>query len=292
MIPAPQPKPFYTQSQATSADATAPAPSAYGQGQPPPTQSRNIFGLISLILGILALIISGLGQIPRLYLGLHPLPNYLAGFLALLGLIAGIVGVAQKNRRRTVAFVGILVSLLAGITAIVLSLTDDFVLIGLVAGVVIFGILSYAVGIVKFNIPGIGLVRSFLTLATAGSFLGLGYLYLYPNINRIQDFLNGEKTVTIVYEVTGDVTDTTINYSPGASRESTTKTTGEKLPFTQTVTQKITGPASAYTISLTVQGATGTTLSCKITVDGQVIAQETDATPGLFLTTCRAPLPQ
>ena len=85
-------------------------PPAYA---PPPAAPKrgNGFGLTALILGILALIGSFI-----------PFLNYATGFLALVGIVFGIIGLVLKGRPKVVAGVGLGLSVLALILSIVLAI--------------------------------------------------------------------------------------------------------------------------------------------------------------------------
>ena len=92
------------------------------------------------------------------------------------------------------------------------------------------------------------------------------------------------KPVILVYDVTGDSTDASVIYSTfNDGKSGTEQATGQALPFTKTVTVKAGGDFSfnSYMVSGT-NGQTGTTISCKITLDGKVIAEHTSS--GQFAT--------
>ncbi|MCU1584337.1 MAG: hypothetical protein JWM49_893 [Microbacteriaceae bacterium] len=85
------------------------------------------------------------------------------------------------------------------------------------------------------------------------------------------------KTVSLVYDITGDSSDATVSYSTYTDGKSgTAESTGQTLPFTKTLDVKQGGTFSFNSFLLTgSNGATGTTISCKITLDGKVIAEQT-----------------
>jgi len=230
--------------------------------------------------------------------GFGLLSKGLAGF----GFLFGIAGLFIKQRGRGSAIFGIILSVIAGIASIILSFTTNYFLVLLIAAVIIFGVLSFLIGIVSPGVPGIGLIRTILSMATLASIAGIAYFFVYPSIIGLTDsgganpFTPNQpaasRQVTVVYEVTGDSTDSTINYYPGPKTTSNTEATGEPLPFRLEFPQKITGPSSVHFYSLSADsGTTGTTLSCTITVDGVVVAHETDDSGSFQLVFCSGDLP-
>lgn len=92
------------------------------------------------------------------------------------------------------------------------------------------------------------------------------------------------KSITLVYDIAGDSTDAAVLYSTyNDGKSGTEQATGQQLPFSKTITVKKGGDFSfnSYTLSGT-NGQTGTTISCKITLDGKVIAEQTST--GQFAT--------
>ncbi len=90
------------------------------------------------------------------------------------------------------------------------------------------------------------------------------------------------ETVSLVYEVTGESTDSLITYATfNDGKAGTEQQSDQALPFTKTIPVKKGGVLSfsAYTLS----GSNGTTskgsVSCKITLDGAVIAEQASSGP-------------
>lgn len=93
--------------------STLPPPPAPEQqyAAPAPAKAGNGLGIAALVLGILALIGAFI-----------PFLNYGAWFLGLIGLILGIIGLVQKNRKKGTALTGTILSGVAIILSIVLSI--------------------------------------------------------------------------------------------------------------------------------------------------------------------------
>lgn len=82
---------------------------------------------------------------------------------------------------------------------------------------------------------------------------------------------------TVVYTVTGDSTDSTINYSTYTDNNSgSEEVAGSKLPWTKE--EKVTGSSeglkfNSFTLTAT-NGTTGNEITCEIKVDGKVVASK------------------
>lgn len=87
--------------------------------------------------------------------------------------------------------------------------------------------------------------------------------------------------VALVYEVTGDSTDASITYATFANGESgTEQSTGQALPFTKELTVKAGGNFDFAIFTLTANnGATGADITCRITLDGEIISEQTSTGP-------------
>lgn len=93
-------------------------PAPFGQPTPPPPAPGNPFniapgknglGLASVILGGVAFLFAFI-----------PGVNFFAGFLALVGLVLGVVALAQKNKVKTAALIGTILNAVAGILSIIM----------------------------------------------------------------------------------------------------------------------------------------------------------------------------
>jgi hypothetical protein len=93
--------------------STLPPPPAPEQQYvaPTPAKAGNGLGVAALILGIVALIGAFI-----------PFLNYGAWFFGLIGLVLGIIGLVQKNKKKGVALTGTILSGVAIILSIVLSI--------------------------------------------------------------------------------------------------------------------------------------------------------------------------
>lgn len=79
----------------------------------PSTDARRTSGL-----GIAALIVGGVA----LLLAFVPFVNYVSGLIALVGIVIGIVGLVQKDRKKGLPIAGTIVSVIALILSIVLAI--------------------------------------------------------------------------------------------------------------------------------------------------------------------------
>jgi len=218
----------------------------------PPAQEKrgNGLGIASLIVGIVAFVGSFI-----------PILNFVTGFVAFAGLVLGVIALFLKNRRRGTAIAGSVVSLIALILSIVLATvyTAGF------AGAVSDAIESSS-------------SEPFITSAPLDS--------ESPNAEAPE-----EATSTVVYEVTaeGSATAGTISYTTvddGSVGQE--QATDAALPFTKEIALKGAGAFSYGSYTIVAQAAAGSTsISCKITVDGEVVAEQT-STGEYAVVTCNA----
>jgi hypothetical protein len=171
---------------------------------------------------------------------------------------------------------------------------------GLGIAALVLGIVGFILAWIPFasyaaiGLGGIGLVLGILALvlrnhrggiAIAGTIVaGVALLaailmtVLYAAIffaaKSVSDDIHhtANKQVTVVFEVAGDSTDATVTYS-SASGPGMSQATGQKLPFSKTITEKQ-GLIPVYSVTGS-NGMTGSDISCKITVDGKVVAEQT-----------------
>ncbi|MGH8903766.1 MAG: MmpS family transport accessory protein [Egibacteraceae bacterium] len=81
----------------------------------------------------------------------------------------------------------------------------------------------------------------------------------------------GDQTATVVYEVTGSGKANVITYSADESG-GMAQETGVALPWRKEVTMK-TGFGRIAVAHISAQNAEGDTITCRITVDGQVVRE-------------------
>lgn len=105
---------------------------SYAPQQPPPAQTpppgatlpegrapRNTFGLVALIVGIVAFVTAFV-----------PIVNYAAVFLALAGLVLGVIALFFPARKKGTAIAGLIISFVALIVSIVLAIVYTFLFFG------------------------------------------------------------------------------------------------------------------------------------------------------------------
>jgi len=176
-----------------------------------------------------------------------------------------------------------------GIAALVLGIAGfvfawipfaSYVAIGLAGIGVILGILALVLRGRRTGLGIAGLIISAVALIAAIMMTVLYAAIFFAAKTASDDITKTEnKQVTVVYQVTGNSTDATVSYT-STSASGTSESTGVKLPFSKTVTEKQ-GLIPLYTLTAT-NGTTGTDVSCSITVDGKVVAHETSS--GQFAT--------
>jgi hypothetical protein len=91
--------------------------------------------------------------------------------------------------------------------------------------------------------------------------------------------VKANKTITLQYDVIGSSTDGSITYATYSKGTSgTEQVTDPTLPFTKTLTVKTGGTFDFTSYSLlATNGSTGTSIECKITLDGKVVADQTSS---------------
>lgn len=188
-------------------------------------QRSNGLGTAALVLGIIGLVLAFI-----------PFLNYGSGVIPFVGLILGIVALAKKNVKKTVALVGTVLSAVAVILSIVMAV----------------------------------------------AYTGLFFHAVDQSVQQVNEENN--TPVSVVYDVTGASADATVTYSSYSNGNSgTEQASGQALPFTKTVTG--TKGWSGYTLTATNGLNDAGDISCKITVDGSVVAEQTST--GKFATvTC------
>lgn len=166
---------------------------------------------------------------------------------AILGIVFGIIGMTGGRPKRGIALAGGILSVVS----------------------VIIAIATFAVGVAA----GAGAVQSALedasTEISASAEAATGG-------SASAGSTNGDTTV--VYEVTGDGGASTISYGTYDSGSfSSASVTDPALPWS--MTQTIAGGGSAFDLNTlnvnAMSGANSTTISCKITVNGEVVSEET-----------------
>ena len=221
----------YAASTTGSTPDSAPGSAHYStpeETRPP----RNWFGLSSLIAGLVALLGSAI-----------PVLNYLSGFLAIAGIVLGVIALLVKDRRRGQGIAGIVISAIALILSIILAIV-------------------YTVGAVRWIVDQ----------TEAGGF-GVGS--------------GGADTVEVTYEVDGNSNVAAIKYTDYADgRPSSEILTSTSLPFTETITIPAGDDGDLDDFGLLAQSEGGA-LSCRITVDGTVVDEETSSGTGAFVS-CNA----
>lgn len=216
---------------------------SYGSGQPPYSPSSGGDGGAprSNTFGLIALIVGGVSLI----LAFVPIVNYVSWVLALVGLALGIVGLVLKNRKRGLAIAGVITSVLGLILSIVLAIVYTVGFVG-----------SVATGI-SDNVPDAS--NAPLDGSTAD-----------PDA----------RDVDVVYEVSGEGTDVTIVYLSVTADDSSTDIetlSAQSLPWTQEFDANIGGEYDYTAFNVTATNGADDTgeISCSITVDGEVVAEDT-----------------
>jgi hypothetical protein len=166
-------------------------------------------------------------------------------------------------------------ALVLGIAGFVLAWIPfaSYAAIGLGGIGLLLGILALAMRNHRGGIAIAGTIVSGVALLAA-ILMTVLYAAIFFAAKSVSDDIHAtaEKKVTVVFEVAGDSTDATVSYS-SASGSGMSSATGQKLPFSKTVTEKQ-GLIPVYSVTGT-NGLTGSDISCKITVDGKVVAEQT-----------------
>jgi len=158
----------------------------------------------------------------------------------------------------------------------VIGLVFSFIpLIGVVAWpLVILGIIFSAVGISKAA-KGRATNKGLAIAGLVVSIVGLVICILWVAVwNEAVDDINEEanREAVIVYEVTGDAPSADITYSTYGDEMTTNQETVTELPWRKEVTT--TGIVKDGQLIIST-GAEGGSVTCKLTVDGEVVKTET-----------------
>jgi hypothetical protein len=178
-----------------------------------------------------------------------------------------------------------------GVTALVLGIlalvgsaipfvnyvTGPLAFIGLALGIVGIGVKGRpkAAAIAGTIIAAIALLLSII-LALAYT---AGFNAVAKSIH--DDNVKAAKSISLVYTVTGDSTDSSITYLTYNNETSGSEDANDAtLPFTKTYTVKEGGTFDFNSYSLlATSGETGTTITCSITLDGKVVSTHTGTGP-------------
>jgi hypothetical protein len=95
------------------------------------------------------------------------------------------------------------------------------------------------------------------------------------------DTVKAAKSISLVYTVTGDSTDSNVTYSTYTGGTSgSEQATNASLPFTKTYTVKQGGTFDFNSFSVFASnGQTGTSITCSITLDGKIVSTHTATGP-------------
>lgn len=212
-------------------------PDAAGPGYRP--TRGNGFGIASLILGILTMVGFAI-----------PFLNYGTIATGVVGVALGIVGLVVKFRPRKAAIAGLILSGL-----------------GLILSIILATIYTAA-------LAGAGKALSESTFPAAPSTATSG---ASPSTDASKAPAQGASEHTVTYDVTGNGTKATsvayLTFDNGSSGTSQANDTA--IPFHKTVPIKGGSLFSTSIFSLVAQSADGTSITCKITVDGKVISTNT-----------------
>lgn len=164
----------------------------------------------------------------------------------------------------------------AGFVVGLIGLLFSFIpLIGVVAWpLVILGIIFSAVGIskaTKGRATNKGLAIAGLVVSIAGLVVCVLWVAVW---NKAVDDINEEanREAVIVYEVSGDAPSADITYSTYGDEMSTNQETVTKLPWRKEVST--TGIVKDGQLIVST-GADGGSVTCKLTVDGEVVKEAT-----------------
>lgn len=174
----------------------------------------------------------------------------------------------------------------AGFVVGLIGLLFSFIpLIGVVAWpLVILGIIFSAVGIskaAKGRATNKGLAIAGLVVSIAGLVVCILWVAVW---NKAVDDINEEanREAVIVYEVSGDAPSADITYSTYGDEMTTNQETVTKLPWRKEVTT--TGIVKDGQLIVST-GADGGSVTCKLTVDGEVVKKAT-ASGAFAMATC------
>ncbi|GAB2746411.1 MmpS family transport accessory protein [Amycolatopsis magusensis] len=167
-----------------------------------------------------------------------------------------------------------------GITGFVLGLVglvfSPIPFIGVVAWpLVILGLIFSIFGVVRVN-KGVATNKVLSIVGIVASVIGLGvcvaWLFIFNQaVNEVQDEYN--RTAAVTYDVTGDATGVEVTYGEALNPISETVDT---LPWTKQMENKGVIKGGMLTV---MADETGGEVTCKITVDGAVVATNTASGP-------------
>ncbi|OUE19801.1 hypothetical protein BFL34_01944 [Clavibacter michiganensis] len=208
--------------------------------EPAPPRERktsNGVGLAALIVGVVSLIGS-----------VVPLVNYASGFLAVVGIVLGIIGLLLRDRPKGRALGGLTVSVAALILSIVLAI-------------------AYTVGIAAIIGDAVEESRSSASPVPLPEPQGTGS----PDDGATAD------DVTVSYELTGTVPTVSAAWSDRLGEVfSADEAADQPLPFTREV---VLPGGSAFDderlILVGTGGAEAGDVTCRILVDGAVVTEQT-----------------
>lgn len=230
--------------------APQPAPYAPPGPQPPTQKSNNGLGLAALIVGIVAIVGAFI-----------PFVNYVSGFLALVGLVLGIIALCLKNKKKGTATAGTVISGLAMILSIVMALVYTAAFASAVSDSIDESL--------QENIESAAPEE-----------------FVEEDAPAEEEAATGD--VVVVYEVTGESQDASITYSTyNDGSYGTEQANGTALPFSKEITVKAGGDFdwSSYTLIAMNGYEDEGDITCSITVDGEVVSEQTSS--GSFATaTC------
>jgi len=224
---------------------SVPAPAAAPDA--PTTTQKNGVGLAALIVGAVAIVFA-----------IVPIVSFIAWLPALAAIILGIIGLVRKNRARAFAWTGLALGVVAWIIAIVVSLAA-------IAGVA---------GAVNESLENSTVVPVAPVDEAAGS----------NDSGAAEAVASGN----LVYEVTSDgATVANVTYlTADSSGSSTQQATDVAAPWKTEFAVDSSGMFNFSVFSLVAQAdQSASTVSCKITFNGEVIAEQT-STGQFAIVTC------
>ncbi|WP_147305302.1 hypothetical protein [Subtercola boreus] len=172
--------------------------------------------------------------------------------------------------------------------ALLLGSVIDFVLVGLIAAVVVFGGLGAALRLIPGSLPFVPTTRSILGLLTLAALAGLLYLYVYPVVANstgagLGPSPSGSSTsltrqATVVYSLTGSGGASISSASP-LPNDDAAPASVDQLPWEKTVQLTVNKktPGLFTLVAIGLPSGDDAQLVCTITVDGVVIAHDESA---------------
>ncbi|UFS60879.1 hypothetical protein [Subtercola endophyticus] len=199
---------------------------------------------------------------------------------------------ATRTTRRPIVVVAVVVGGLAllaavGLVVAVVAFGLNPLLIILVGVIVVCAVIGALARLLPQRLPGFGLLRSLLGFVSLAAVAAILYLFVYPAVQ------GGTGTTwtqnwgmhaaappisspaTVVFAVTGSAPEASIGFSPGSSNGGAPAP--YPLPFSQTVTVDSTSMTPYILNASTTDAPEGSTLTCTVTVNGVVVATETDS---------------